>query len=163
MSSYEFIHDNILFFQKLAMGSSSSQNMEVCEEDFPWFYILQWASEVVPSGKVLEYAIADVRDVAIELCANTNELRKEIEDTDVRNVRMPSFLEDCATPDAPRGGSTRTTWGTTLVDFATYFLENMPALAQVRYDLVPRSLSEDLFWHKFFTVLRSRIIKTLVS
>ena len=143
------------------MGNRTSSDTDTDEncDDFPWFHILQWVGESLPSGTIFAYDIARAREAAISLCTNESRLRESISNEDISNFTLPTFLEE---PDSDCD-SPLESGNPTLVEFAADLLEKLPNLAHVRYDLVPSILSEDIFWRKFFSLLRHRILATIAS
>lgn len=71
-------------------------------------------------------------------------------------LRVPthfSFVEpdsDIAPPENPF-----------LVDLANGLMDRIPHLKRVRSRLVPKILSEDLFWSKYFSLVQSVVVKTI--
>ncbi len=48
-----------------------------------------------------------------------------------------------------------------LVDLANGLMNRIPHLKRVRSRLVPKRLSEDLFWSKYFSLIQSVVVKTI--
>lgn len=141
------------------MGNRISTDTDETRDDFPWFHILQWVGESLPSGSIFTYDISRAREAAILLCENELLLRESISNEDIRSFTLPTFLEEPDSDVEPPSA-----YGNpTLVEFAADLLEKLPNLARVRYDLVPSLLSEDVFWRKFFSLLRHRILATIAS
>jgi hypothetical protein len=125
----------------------------------PWFHIIQWASASLPSGAVMRYDIGAAQESAHALCQSENSLRDLVLKEDVSKFSLPSFAED---PEMDCLDS-NVFVNPSVFELAEVLLAQLPNLARVRYDLVPGSLSEDVFWRKFFSLLRRRIIETIVS
>mmetsp|Transcript_100144 Transcript_100144/g.188656 ORF Transcript_100144/g.188656 Transcript_100144/m.188656 type:complete len:178 (-) Transcript_100144:9-542(-) len=64
------------------------------------------------------------------------------------------FLETCHCDDAAGAAMVLPTWAAAL-------LEQIPELSETRYRLVPRRLSEEVFWSRYFTAVFSIIIEEL--
>jgi hypothetical protein len=45
---------------------------------------------------------------------------------------------------------------------AVELLEMFPSLREARFRLVPARLSEEKFWSRFFTLLRERVLDTII-
>ena len=41
--------------------SSSTTDVDTCEDEYPWFHICQWACETLPSGSVMKYDVNIVK------------------------------------------------------------------------------------------------------
>jgi len=145
------------------MGNTPSDTTGVIDDEFPWFHMLQWAGQVVPSGKVVRYDIDAVRITTQKLCSNEIELFEQISTEDISDLQLPTFLDEFPLTDETYSDTTVDMGNPTMLEFATFFINQMPILSQVRYRMVPRIISEDVFWHKFFSLILRHIIQTLAS
>jgi len=141
------------------MGNRVSDIADDDPKEFPWFHIIQWASESLPAGHVLRYDISAARLAAHTLCQNESILRDSIREEDIAGFILPTFLVDTESEDYNTPGIDEPN----PIEFAASLLERLPNLSRVRYDLVPSHLSEDVFWRKFFSLLRRRILQTIAS
>ena len=141
------------------MGNRVSHIADDDSQEFPWFHIIQWASIYVPAGHVLKYDVSAAKGTSPALCDSQSDLRKSILEEDVTDFILPTFQEDPEN-EAP---ITNDHEDPNPIEFAAALLDLLPHLSIVRYELVPSHLSEDVFWRKFFSLLRRRILATIVS
>ncbi|OII77449.1 BSD domain-containing protein [Cryptosporidium andersoni] len=110
---------------------------------FPWFHIVQWASEDLPINTVLKWNYKTIKKKVEELTIDTNEFLKNCQSYKIDNFS----LDDDQTPYA---------------EWAAALLVLIPSLSNIRYELVPRRMNENLFWQRYFSTIRSIIISDVI-
>ncbi|EEA08166.1 BSD domain-containing protein [Cryptosporidium muris RN66] len=106
---------------------------------FPWFHIVQWASEDLPINTVLKWNYKTIKKKVEELTIDTNEFLKSCQLYKIDNFS----LDDDQIPYA---------------EWAAALLVLIPSLSNIRYELVPRRMNENLFWQRYFSTIRNIII-----
>jgi BSD domain len=116
-------------------------------EEFPWFQILQWSTEEVPTSEMFVYDLQAVRK-AIE---------KDWENETVFLAACPSGSEtlELRCDD----DSAEEVW----LSWASSLLDKSPELSDLRFSLVPRKMPEELFWARVFTTAKYSVLSTISS
>ncbi|KAL7066986.1 BSD domain-containing protein [Cryptosporidium serpentis] len=110
---------------------------------FPWFHIVQWASEDLPINTVLKWNYKTIKKKVEELTIDTNKFLRNCQSYKIDNFS----LDDDQTPYA---------------EWAAALLVLIPSLSNIRYELVPRRMNESLFWQRYFSTIRSIIISDVI-
>lgn len=124
----------------------SKKNYELCEiqyekdyrEIYPWNEILKWGSydlNVELTAKVSLAIVEEIKDITTD------------EDTFFKAI-----FEKTLDPFH---------FENNYVSWATELLKQIPNLSNVRYNVVPKLLSEEEFWRKYFATIKMIIIKNL--
>ncbi|PFH36583.1 BSD domain-containing protein [Besnoitia besnoiti] len=115
------------------------QNLQ--DGEFPWFFIIQWACEKIPSDAVFKWSLPDIKADVADLTADPS-----------------TFLASCP-PDEAFRKSGEFSFGdnSVFLEWACLLLEVLPSLGPVRYKLVPAKLSEEEFWCRYFSAVRRQI------
>lgn len=151
------------------MGNRSASQVACEDEDaYPWLQLCQFVAESSPPQTVLIYDIQAVkvpihyRDMSFSFQVAVFEASsppEQLEDALVRvrndavTFRHFSVIE----PANDVGGSDIPF----LVDLANGLMDRIPDLKRVRTRLVPKILSEDLFWERYFSIIQSVVFKTI--
>lgn len=105
---------------------------------YPWNEILQWGSydlNVEITANVSREIVEEIKDITID----EDSFFKAIDEKTLE----PFHFED------------------NYVIWATELLKHIPNLRKVRYNIVPKLLSEEDFWMKYFATIKMIIIKKL--
>ncbi|PHJ17473.1 bsd domain-containing protein, partial [Cystoisospora suis] len=105
--------------------------------DYPWFIIIQWACERIPSDAVFKWNLPDIKADVLDLIADA-----------------PTFVARCPQDLAFQKFEFSLSEDEVFVEWATILLKLHPSLADVRYKLVPAKISEEEFWARFFSAVR---------
>jgi len=110
-------------------------------DEFPWFQILQWATEDLKTSEMFVYDLKAVR-AAIE---------KDWENEDAVLAAEENLSLRCDEDSAEE------VW----VSWAQALLEISPKLADLRFSLVPKKISEEVFWAKIFSAAKLAVLTTI--
>lgn len=125
------------------MGAGESRLDE--EEEFPFFQMLQWAGADLPENTVMKYDLDAAKKTILEISKDETAL---IDTEPDGNLNLRCFE-----------GSDREVWE----DWAGVLLDRDLHLVALRYKLVPRKLTEDVFWEKYFSRAKALLLRTVVS
>ncbi|KAJ1606676.1 hypothetical protein OIY81_1631 [Cryptosporidium canis] len=114
---------------------------------FPWFHIVQWSSEELPTNTVLKWNYKSIKEKVQSLTLN-----KQVFLTNCPISRIPKFSLDEDDPDCT----------IPFAEWAAALLSQMDDLSNVRYELVPSRMSEGIFWQSYFNAIRNIIIKDVI-
>ncbi|KAJ1606846.1 hypothetical protein OJ253_2578 [Cryptosporidium canis] len=114
---------------------------------FPWFHIVQWSSEELPTNTVLKWNYKSIKEKVQSLTLN-----KEVFLTNCPISRIAKFSLDEDDPDCT----------IPFAEWAAALLSQMDDLSNVRYELVPSRMSEGIFWQSYFNAIRNIIIKDVI-
>eukprot|EP00397_Hematodinium_sp_SG-2012_P054524 GEMP01065824.1.p1 GENE.GEMP01065824.1~~GEMP01065824.1.p1 ORF type:complete len:139 (+),score=28.42 GEMP01065824.1:105-521(+) len=102
------------------------------DDSYPWFQIVTWAGEGQSPNAVWRWDATMIRDAVSMLTANGPQ----------------NFLELCPNGDPIKHFSFDETQA--FVQWAQALLAEIPSLREVRFALVPKKLTEETFWHRYF-------------
>ena len=125
------------------MGQAASAEDD--GEEFPWFQILQWATEDLKTSEIFTYDLKAVR-TALEKIWETDESFLAASSELAVDLRL-SCDEDSA----------EEVW----LSWAEALLVKSPKLAELRYRMVPRKMSDARFWEKIFAASRKAVLSTI--
>ena len=114
------------------------------EEEFPWFQILQWATEDLNTSEIFTYDLVAVRKALENIWASETNFANACKDAG--DLRL-TCDED----------SDEEVW----LAWAAALLEKSPSLAALRFSLVPRKMAEEVFWAKIFASSKKAILLTI--
>ena len=116
------------------------------EQEFPWFQILQWSTEDLKSSEIFQYDLTQVRNSLEEIWKNEDAFREACDGAGDDAIQL-ACDED----------SEEQVW----LSWAAALLEKSPKLSALRYALVPRKMSETVFWQKVFGCARKAVLSTI--
>lgn len=114
------------------------------EEEFPWFQILQWATEDLQTSEIFTYDLVAIRAALEQIWASETNFQVASENAEDLRLRCD---ED----------SDEEVW----LAWAAALLEKSPPLAALRFSLVPRKMTEEVFWAKIFASSKRAILSTI--
>ncbi len=123
------------------MGAAESGLHE--EEEFPYFQMIQWACDELEELNVMTYDLPEARKAIQQIPDDEQALM----DADASSVSILKCYE----------GADREIWE----DWAERLLETSESLRDLRYKLVPKKLSEQDFWRKYFARAKQVILATI--
>ena len=115
----------------MGVGASSVDEHE--GDEFPFFQMLQWVSLDLPENSVMTYDIEKAKQLVLEISADSAAFLAE--SPPYENINLSCFE-----------GTDSEIWE----DWAEALLLKDARLSELRFQLVPRQLSETTFWQKFF-------------
>ncbi|CAK9025794.1 unnamed protein product [Durusdinium trenchii] len=121
------------------MGGTQAREEELQDDVFPWFHLIQWSAEDASNNRIFHYDLAGAQEAARALTRDTD-----------------SFLRLCPSSLPPNSGFTMDD-STNFAEWAGALLEWNSELRRVRFELVPRRLTENGFWSRYFAALRREI------
>ena len=125
------------------MGASArkpSEPEDLYQDDvFPWFHLIQWSAESATANRVFRYDIGGAQEAAQALTQDAE-----------------TFLRLCR-EELPEDSGFSMDDDTNFAEWAGALLEWNSNLRFVRFRLVPRRLTEDVFWSRYFAALRGSI------
>ncbi|CAJ1442608.1 unnamed protein product, partial [Effrenium voratum] len=124
---------------RVARAAVDLDDAEFQDDVFPWFHLIQWSAEDATNNRVFRYDLKGAQSAAKALT------------TDVE-----TFLRKCP-EELPKSAGFTMDDDTYFAEWAGALLEWNPELRMVRFQLVPRRLSEVKFWSRFFAALRGAI------
>jgi hypothetical protein len=125
------------------MGAGESRLDD--EGEFPYFQMLQWAATDLPENNVMKYNLDAAKTTILEIPKDEAALIDTQPDGD---IRLRCFE-----------GTEREVWE----DWAEALLERDAELSELRYKLVPRKLTEHVFWQKYFSRAKFLLLETVIS
>ncbi|KAH8583652.1 BSD domain-containing [Cryptosporidium sp. chipmunk genotype I] len=114
---------------------------------FPWFHIVQWSSEELPTNTVLKWNYKSIKEKVQSLTLNKQVFLTNCPISRIQGFSLDEDNPDCIIPFA---------------EWAAALLSQMDDLNNIRYELVPRRMSESIFWQSYFNAIRNIIIKDVI-
>lgn len=111
---------------------------------YPWFHIVQWSSEELPTNTVLKWNYKSIKEKVQSLTLNKQVFLTNCPVSRIQGFSLEEDDPNCAIPFA---------------EWAAALLSQMDDLSNVRYELVPGRMSESIFWQSYFNAIRNIIIK----
>ncbi|WRK32521.1 BSD domain containing protein, partial [Cryptosporidium parvum] len=114
---------------------------------FPWFHIVQWSSEELPTNTVLKWNYKSIKEKVQSLTLNKQVFLTNCPVSRIQGFSLDEDDPDCIIPFA---------------EWAAALLSQMDELNNIRYELVPSRMSESIFWQSYFNAIRNIIIKDVI-
>ncbi|POM85143.1 BSD domain protein [Cryptosporidium meleagridis] len=114
---------------------------------FPWFHIVQWSSEELPTNTVLKWNYKSIKEKVQSLTLNKQVFLTNCPVSRIQGFSLEEDDPDCIIPFA---------------EWAAALLSQIDELNNIRYELVPSRMSESIFWQSYFNAIRNIIIKDVI-
>ncbi|KAF7458915.1 BSD domain-containing protein [Cryptosporidium felis] len=134
-----------------------TQNMELEMKDFdaetmqdnvfPWFHIVQWSSEELPTNTVLKWNYKSIKEKVKSLTLDKQTFLTNCPISKINGFSLEDDNLSCNVPFA---------------EWAAALLSQMDELNNIRYELVPGRMSEEIFWQSYFNAIRNIVIKDVI-
>ncbi|KAK6587812.1 hypothetical protein RS030_81215 [Cryptosporidium xiaoi] len=111
---------------------------------FPWFHIVQWSSEELPTNTVLKWNYKNIKEKVQGLTLNKHVFLSNCPVSIIENFSLDEDSPNC---------------NFAFAEWAGALLMQIQELSDIRYQLVPSRMSEEIFWQRYFNAIRNIIIK----
>ena len=133
--------------QSVEIPANDNSDIEI----YPWFELIQWAAEDIPSETIFQYDIQKVQTAVKYICQSEQAYLSECK-ANGYGIDLDCFETIEENPHPP-------VWR----EWASSLIDQIPELNEIRFKLVPGKMTEKLFWERFFSGCKNAIIKTISS